>query len=445
MHRFSLLMLMIAPVAWSGCGGGSSSSSRPGAAAAVTSSTTGGTTSGSTTTLVDVHGELVTVPALAGGAALAFLQDGATSAREVFDPAALVAAGLHEGHSLVLSGAVRTNGAGRSALLEALDVSAFLVDDLVGGGQLRAGVPSAGFEHAGGAVYHPMGPLAAALVASPPDRPVFVTGRVLPGPRTQVGQPLTVTSWRPAVRLSWVHTTPLIGFSSFRIDDLEGAGAYRVHSFSAVRPSGRQDIRGDGRQLDATVLADLRARLTAANLSALPSSFQPPQVFPDSPITTITYEDAQGEVSILIRAGATLPPAFDALVQLLAALSTEVPTFVGLEQGVFSDITQPGAEAARDLTAWTALWARHAPRAPRPTVDFTRKAVVGVFDGQRPTGGFDIEIVGLTRIGPVIHLDVKRTSPTGVGSAVLTWPYHLVEIDLGGQPADFQVEGVRLP
>ncbi len=437
-----LLPALVAPALVAGCGGGSASASRASTAAPVSTGTTGTPT---TTPLADVHGELVSVPALTGGQALAFLVDGAQAPFEVVDPAPLAAAGLHEGFTLVVSGDEEANAAGRTSLARAVRVTAFAADDLVTGGRLKAGASGVTFEDMRGRTFTPDGPLAAALLASPVDRPLFVTGRV--DASRSVPPVLTVTSWRAAATLSWTAFKPLLGHDAFHVDDLGVTGAYRTDSFMVGFPS-NVETRGSGRRLPAGVLADLQGRVALADLRALPSTFQPPQVYPDHPTTTLRYADAQGEVTITIWAGASVPPALDGLVQALAALPATVPTLRPITGGDTSQITTAGVEVARDDGEWGSLLGRHVfPGRPYLyPIDWTREVAVGAFDGQRSTGGYTIEVEDVVKIGPHLHLVIGRTSPGPVATTVLTAPYHFVAIDLAGAVgAAFYAEGARLP
>ncbi|MCO5171658.1 MAG: protease complex subunit PrcB family protein [Planctomycetes bacterium] len=431
-------LAMSLAVVLAGCGGGKSSAPRASTAGAVSPPTSGTTTT--TTPLTGAHGELVAVPALTGGDALALLVDGAPAPLEVVDPAPLLAAGLHEGFTLVVTGEVVSNFAGRSALADAVRVTTFQADDVVTGGRLRAGVASVAFADVRGAWHDPVGPLAAGLLASPLERPLFVTGRLDPSG-------LVVTSWRPAVSISWSTTLPLLGFESFAVDDLEGTGAYRGES-TYLNRLGPETTRGAGRRLPAGVLADLRGRVAAANLRALPSTFQPPQVYPDHPTQTVTFADDQGEHSITVWSGATVPPALEALMQALAALRIAVPSYRDVERGDQSQIDQPTVEAARDAGAWAGLWGRHVGGRPLPPqVDFTHEVALGVFDGMRPTGGYEVEVVDLEQIGPHLHLRLRRAVPTGAATTVITAPYHVVAVSFVGAAsgAELWVEGARVP
>jgi hypothetical protein len=442
MNRAALAFLLLAPVA-AGCGSSSSGSSKS-TTAPITSTPV---TPAPVTTVTDVHGELVSAPALTGGTALAFRADGATAAVEVIDTTALLAAGLHEGFTLVVSGQVSANAAGRTTLVDALRVTSFATDDLVSTGALQTGFPGVAFVDHAGTPYVPDGPLAAALLAQPLDRPLRVTGRVdTTRPPTQVGAFLIVTSFRAVTTISWRHTMPLLGHDAFLVDDLDGTGAYRVDA-GMVRVPSFQVTRGEGRRLDATLLTDLQARVAAANLRALPTAFQPPQLYGDHPTETIRLADAQGAHEITVWAGATVPPALGDLMQALGAMPATVPTVRGLDQGDQSQIDTPEVTVARDATAWSALWGRHLGSRPNPpTIDFTHERGVGIFDGQRSSGGYTVAIETVVKIGPHLHLQVARTSPGPIATTVLTFPYHFVALDVvGAATADLYCEGVRQP
>lgn len=446
MNRAALLSLVFAPgLLVVGCGGSSASSRRSTTTAAVSTTTTTAPVATSTP-LVDVHGELVSVPALAGGSALAFRADGATAAREIRDPSALVAAGLHEGFTLVLSGDGFTNAGGATGLVDAMRVSAFVADDLVTTGRIVAGVAGTTFNDDAGGAYVASGPHAAAFMASAFNRPLRVTGRVdTSQPPTLLGPLLIVTSFRPAVTVTWQSNTPLLGSSTLSIDDLADTGAHRFES-GMVTGSGFEEKRGAGRRLDAAALADLQAKVALADLRSLPSTFQPPQLFPDHPSQSIRLADAQGDHDVTVWGGAAVPPALADLMQAMQALPATVASMRSIDRDYASAITVAENTLARDVQAWGSLLARHVGGRPFvPMVDFPREVAVGVFDGSRPTTGWSIEVKTVVKIGPNLHLQVVRTSPSGRILPNPTSPYHLIAIDLAGYTGDLYADGVRLP
>ena len=83
-----------------------------------------------------------------------------------------------------------------------------------------------------------------------------------------------------------------------------------------------------------------------------------------------------------------------------AAVAVTVP-FSTLATGLASGVGQPTQIVVRSQNEWTALWSRHmrAPSAPPPppSVDFSRDMVVALFMGERPTGGYAIEVTQIER------------------------------------------------
>ncbi len=397
--------------------------------------------------LAQVHGELVTAPALVGGASvLAFLPDGAPAPLEVLDLAPFTAAKLHEGFTLVLDGEASTNRTGATALAEGVRATAVVADDVVIGARLKANLIGVSLLDQDQRDWTPVGPLAAALLAHPLDTPVVVCGRADPMQQVSVGTALVVTEWRPATQLTWTNVKPLLGQDTLTVLDLDGTCAWRTASVDAGRGS-LVETRGRGLRLDARagggLAADLRARVTAAALRTLPAQFVPPQLFPDHPLQIVSLTDQTGTVEVTVYAGATVPPALDALLTSLGALPATLPCFRSIEEGPFSNIQTAGAETARDLQAWGSLLARHVGGRPAiPMVDFPREVAVGVFDGPRPSSGFSIEVTDSLRIGPHVHLLVVHRPPPGRPIPTPTAPFHLVAVDLTGG-VDLFVEGVK--
>lgn len=391
--------------------------------------------------VTSLHGTLVAAPTHLGATTLAFLPDGARDALELADPSALVAAGAVEGDSLLASGDRRANAGGRTALAEALALAGFALDEVVLSGRVATGFPGAAFV-VGQQAYDAQGPLAAALLAHPVDRPVRVWGRIDPNAQSQVGRLLHVHAWRPAVELSLASTRPLLGHDRFDVLDLEGAGGWALDAFELV---GRTpEVRkATGRSLDAAVLADLRARLAAADLRNQPSTFQPTPIYPGHPTESLRFADAQGEVTVTIWGGAAVPAEVADLVQALRAASGLVPALRPLEVGDQSQIAAPEVTLARDAGAWAGLWGRHVGGRPLPPdVDFRRDLALGVFDGQRPSGGFAIEVAALEQVGRTLRVTTRRTAPTGPAPSVITTPYAFAVLEHAAA-LDVQVDGRR--
>ena len=119
------------------------------------------------------------------------------------------------------------------------------------------------------------------------------------------------------------------------------------------------------------------------------------------------------------------------IVILLAALwqaPASTAPMKTIEKGMDSQIDKAQQVVARSADEWTKLWTLHAGERPRPSVDFAREMVAGVFLGSRPTGGFSIEVVGAREEGGALVVQYRETRPPprSVAAQILTSPYHIV-------------------
>jgi uncharacterized membrane protein len=80
---------------------------------------------------------------------------------------------------------------------------------------------------------------------------------------------------------------------------------------------------------------------------------------------------------------------------------------------------------------WRELWGRHAgPASAVPYVDFTARMVAAVFAGERPTPGFEVEIVAAEEKGTGLTVVVSERQPAAgvVAAQVLVTPFHIVTL-----------------
>jgi hypothetical protein len=126
-------------------------------------------------------------------------------------------------------------------------------------------------------------------------------------------------------------------------------------------------------------------------------------------------------------------------------MSMQAPAPVrSLDKGVDSQVDSARQMSARTDAEWQALWRQHAGERARPTVDFTREIVAGVFLGSRPTAGFAVEIVGVREDGSTLVVQYRETrpSPGAVTAQVLTMPYHIVAVPRRAGMTDVRFEKV---
>ena len=101
-----------------------------------------------------------------------------------------------------------------------------------------------------------------------------------------------------------------------------------------------------------------------------------------------------------------------------------------LDVGVESQIQEPHQLTARTAEEWAKLWREHAGERARPSVNFAREMVVGVFLGSRPTAGFGVQIVSARVDRGTLVVQYRETRPPGgsLTAQVLTSPYQLVTL-----------------
>jgi len=127
------------------------------------------------------------------------------------------------------------------------------------------------------------------------------------------------------------------------------------------------------------------------------------------------------------------------------AAAAPVP-FSTLAKGLASGVAQPTQIVVRTQSDWAALWSRHmrtqiAPPAP-PPVDFSRDMVVALFMGERPSGGYAIEVTRIDRTdsGLSVHYRTRQPDPAAMQAQALTQPFHLVALPRTDGPVTFVAE-----
>lgn len=134
-------------------------------------------------------------------------------------------------------------------------------------------------------------------------------------------------------------------------------------------------------------------------------------------------------------------------VGTVAAEGAALP-FSTVAKGSASGILEPLQVAIRTRDAWLAFWARHTrgrvqpPSAP--PVDFSREMIVGIFLGERATGGYEIEITTVERGGSHlrIHYRSKSPDPGAMVTQALTQPHHVIKLVRDDGPLVFSREGL---
>jgi hypothetical protein len=113
------------------------------------------------------------------------------------------------------------------------------------------------------------------------------------------------------------------------------------------------------------------------------------------------------------------------------APSGEQVTFTNLSQRN-SQIQTARTETVTTADAWEKLWSEHmGSDSDRPEVDFEKEAVVAVFAGQKPTGGYSVTIQAVSLSDKTLQVaySEKSPSPDSITTQVISYPSHIVKID----------------
>lgn len=123
--------------------------------------------------------------------------------------------------------------------------------------------------------------------------------------------------------------------------------------------------------------------------------------------------------------------------------------FATLGKGSQSGVRERKFVVIKNENDWTALWKSHAspslpPKEP-PLVDFQTEMIVAVFSGEKPTGGYSIEITRISEDTTKHALEVfvreSKPPPGAMVIQALTQPYHIVKLTRIELPVSFVIRG----
>jgi hypothetical protein len=109
-------------------------------------------------------------------------------------------------------------------------------------------------------------------------------------------------------------------------------------------------------------------------------------------------------------------------------------SFQTIAKGYRSGVRESLQIVARNQAEWDSLWKRHLSvetnPPPTPAIDFNKQIVVGVFLGEKPTGGYDVEIIRAEQSDGalVIHYREKSPLPGSIAIQALTQPFHIIQV-----------------
>ena len=107
--------------------------------------------------------------------------------------------------------------------------------------------------------------------------------------------------------------------------------------------------------------------------------------------------------------------------------------------GAGSRITTQRTVAVRTQARWKQIWRQlHRPAKKLPKVDFAKRTVLVVTQGEKPTSGYAIRIERVVLDGGELTLHVVETEPDPASGCVflqvITHPYHIVSIRRTNRP-----------
>lgn len=130
--------------------------------------------------------------------------------------------------------------------------------------------------------------------------------------------------------------------------------------------------------------------------------------------------------TIPMDAGAYTPPpqqlTWDVIDRGSQAVGIDAPQF---------HLVETEAELIR---LWNQAWGSRLQPPPVPDVDFRRETVLAIFQGQRPTGGYGIEIDRVAMEGGEVFVDMRfvEPAPDAIVTQALTSPWAMVRVLRGG-------------
>lgn len=109
-----------------------------------------------------------------------------------------------------------------------------------------------------------------------------------------------------------------------------------------------------------------------------------------------------------------------------------------IAKGVRSGIREFLETVIRNDAEWRALWQRHtslqSTPPPLPAIDFKNELVIAIFLGEKPTGGYAVEITSAERSDGVLTItyDEKSPRPGGMTIQALTQPFDIIRLAVTG-------------
>jgi hypothetical protein len=104
------------------------------------------------------------------------------------------------------------------------------------------------------------------------------------------------------------------------------------------------------------------------------------------------------------------------------------PGFTSILKGFDSSLTTKEQYVIKNEEGFKKLWQDINAVIELPEVDFSKEMVIAVFMGEKPTGGYGIEVTSVYEYRDKITVNVKEKEPgpDEIVTQALTYPYHIV-------------------
>lgn len=116
-------------------------------------------------------------------------------------------------------------------------------------------------------------------------------------------------------------------------------------------------------------------------------------------------------------------------------------SFQTIEKGFNNDINERQTRVIKTTEEWRDLWTEmfSSIRMPTRVVDFDNKMLIAAIQGQKLTGGYNVEIDKIEDLGDKINVNIVETEPGSncITTQAFTSPYHIVELDKTSKKIEF--------
>jgi hypothetical protein len=118
------------------------------------------------------------------------------------------------------------------------------------------------------------------------------------------------------------------------------------------------------------------------------------------------------------------------LLLVASMLQSGTPSMNTIDSGQNSALTTARQVVVRSAQEWRDLWPTVSSTRPMPAVDFSKEMVVGVFLGQRSTGGYSVKILRTREEKGTLVVEYREGRPAAgtLTAQVITAPYQIATL-----------------